>query len=1013
MVFYKHFTLVASGLYLKRALKNLFWLCVLMACSALASAQIPGLRVYTNQHGYPGSTGYLIDQDHRGFIWIGTNNGVTRFDGQHFEVFDTEDGLANKEILMVVPGGDSSVMFLPLLNNLSYYHEGQVYTAADRKDLLQIAAQGQSKGMVDPATGTIWLFDSENSGAIYQFSHEESQRVPLQLDRPFMINRIYDEKLYLSLVGLKHGEYFEPVVYNLRTDSTHSITMANDEPLPGYSKDYWNAHGNQFIIHSQLRNIVEVFEMDAQYRLSKLASIPLGETKLKDIVIDRNNALWITYFGDGFEYYGTIDAQLNNRKPLSFLHEIDINYLFVDRDNNLWLSTRANGLLFVSAEHWACAVLNRQLGVPHYGPSRVVKGSNHQVFVSYARRSLLGQIRGQFRSKLYKDDEAGAGLQYLQSAPDGIVMATADSLYVGAIAAGQLKMGKGIILEGAIKDIDSLTDGSLLVATHAGVHSIDMARGQKQSMVFNKRASCVLGMANGSVLTGTPNGLLALRKVDDTWRLSNKPTDTSIYCTDLMLATRGHVMVGTNSMGIYMYDTAQQRLFKPKGLPERLGGACVHQIYRYQDTVFWLATDKGLFSLLLDASGSITHSAHYTASNGLPSNQVTSVCALKDTVYAATTGGLGIFPPESLSRLSKLGKLWVVKAQLEDTAIHFPKHISLVYPKSDIVLLLSTTLCYQNVERIVYQFRLREWGDRWVETTGSDVHLSYLPPGSHTVEIKAVSAENKATLSEVMFFEVNVFPAYWQTVWFKWLFGIGLLLVLFASVRLWMAFYKAKVQRKASQKKHLASLELEAIKAQINPHFIANCLNSIQYFHLKKQHERASRYLNLFARLIHLTMLYSKEAFISVSDEADYLMNYLQLENMRFNDALDCRVHIDAHLNPQEKIPAMLLQPYVENAIKHGLQVSAVKNGRIEVLFSKKDTGFLQVVVRDNGVGIKKTSGTKDRESLGLKLTQDRASVYEQLHQLKIRLEIHDLSEQCEQGSGTEIVLLIPTIPHA
>lgn len=986
-----------------------------MAFATVASAQIPGLRVYSDQHGYPGSAGYLIGQDQRGFIWIGTNNGVTRFDGQHFEVFDTEDGLVDKEIIMVVAGGDSSVVFLPLLNNLSYYREGQVYTAADRKDLQQIAAQWQSKGMVDPTTGDIWLFDSENRGPIYQFSHRGIQEIALQLDQHFVVDDIYDEKLYLSLMDPERGENFEPIVYDLRTDSTVSIIMANDEPLGGYYKAYWSANGNEFVIYSQLRHVVEVFEMDAQYRLRKLASIPLGETVLKDIIIDRNYALWITYFGGGFQYYGTIDSQLKDRKPLSFLPEIDINYLFVDRDDNLWLTTGANGFLFVSAQHWACALLNKQLNLPDYSPARVVVGDRHQVFVSYAHRPLLSHIRGRSSGYLYEGSQADAGLQYIQQVPGGIVIATADSLYVCAITAGALQKGRGIALNGAIKDIDLVANEALLVVTHVGVSriEIDQEGPKKETVVYNKRASCVLAMGDGSVLAGTPNGLVALRKVDDTWKPDHLPSDTSLYCTDLALTTKGLVMVGTNSRGIELYDTARQKLFRPKGVSDRLRGACVHQIYRYQDTVFWLATDKGLFSLLLDAKGTITHSAHYTTSNGLPSNQVTSVCVLHDTVYAATATGLGIFPPKSFSKSYELGKLWVTKVLLEDTVVHFPKSISLVYPKSDIMLLLSTTLCYQITDPIMYQYRLSEWGDRWVETGGADVHLSYLPPGKHRVEIKAVSAETKEQLSEALFFEVKVLPAYWQTAWFRWLLGLGLLLLLLFSVRLWMSIYKAKLQRKDLQKKHLASLELEAIKAQINPHFIANCLNSIQYFHLKKQHERASRYLNLFARLIHRTMLYSKETFISVSDEADYLMNYLQLENMRFDDALDCRVVIDTHLSSKEKIPAMLLQPYVENAIKHGLQVAERKNGRIEVHFSKKDTDCLQVVVRDNGVGIKKTSKTKDRQPLGLKLTQDRARVYEQLYQLKIRLEIHDLSERHEQGSGTEIVLLIPLLSHA
>jgi LytS/YehU family sensor histidine kinase len=202
---------------------------------------------------------------------------------------------------------------------------------------------------------------------------------------------------------------------------------------------------------------------------------------------------------------------------------------------------------------------------------------------------------------------------------------------------------------------------------------------------------------------------------------------------------------------------------------------------------------------------------------------------------------------------------------------------------------------------------------------------------------------------------------------------------------------------KMQDKKRLAELELEAIKAQINPHFIYNCLNSIQYLNYKAEHEQAQQYLDLFARLIRMTMQYSQQAFIPIREEIDYLSLYLQLEKLRFKDKMHYRIHIEDGINKEAVLPAMLIQPYVENALKHG--IAGKEKGEIVICFWE-EAGKLQITVQDNGPGF---AGLKRQGALGLRLAGTRAASYNELFNLNINIHCYNKQDMDSNVTGAVV----------
>ncbi|MBK6937386.1 MAG: histidine kinase [Chitinophagaceae bacterium] len=215
---------------------------------------------------------------------------------------------------------------------------------------------------------------------------------------------------------------------------------------------------------------------------------------------------------------------------------------------------------------------------------------------------------------------------------------------------------------------------------------------------------------------------------------------------------------------------------------------------------------------------------------------------------------------------------------------------------------------------------------------------------------------------------------------------------------------------KLQTEKRITELEMQALKAQINPHFVFNCLNSIKGFIYEKDYRQADKYLDKFSELMRSTIDNSDAAIISLSDEIKYLDNYLQLEKLRFSDKFEYTVAVDSMIDKDIYfVPAMLLQPYVENAIRHGMRFLEERKGQITII-AKREKEYLVLEIDDNGIGREKASVLKSRQhteyqSRGMTISKRRAELY------SIQQEIVDKRDEAGNSTGTTIIIKIPTEP--
>lgn len=334
--------------------------------------------------------------------------------------------------------------------------------------------------------------------------------------------------------------------------------------------------------------------------------------------------------------------------------------------------------------------------------------------------------------------------------------------------------------------------------------------------------------------------------------------------------------------------------------------------------------------------------------------------------------------------------------------------------KQNFFTFLFSAKAFSMADEIRFRYRLVGFDD-WKEVTGErSANYTNVPPGSYQFQLQA--ANNEGIWNESLY-EIPVFIAtpFWQTWWFR----IGGALIAIGAIA-WLYFFRVnqvrkKEKLKSQYEKKLANVEMSALLAQMNPHFLFNSLNSIDSYIIKNESKKASEYLNNFARLMRLILQNSRSNYISLKEEIETLDLYLQMESLRFNNRFYYSIDIEENLDPASiLIPPMLIQPYVENAVWHGLMhKNGNEPGKVAIRLKKIDNNLI-CVVEDNGIGRVKASeiraqkpGNK-KKSMGMQITRDRMEMINKLYNTSTSLQITDLSDENGRPCGTRVELIIP-----
>ncbi|HEY4800821.1 MAG TPA: histidine kinase, partial [Bacteroidia bacterium] len=406
----------------------------------------------------------------------------------------------------------------------------------------------------------------------------------------------------------------------------------------------------------------------------------------------------------------------------------------------------------------------------------------------------------------------------------------------------------------------------------------------------------------------------------------------------------------------------------------------------------------------------------YGQEEGLRSLETNSNGIWRDhdgTIWFGTVNGLIHFDPYSLHNNHSETKTSIKNIRLfyRDTVL--PDYSQLPYYLNTISFEFIG-ICMTNPEKVRYKFKLEGFDKSWTpETKETYARYSNLPAGKYT--FKVMSCNNEGMWNkEPVTFSFRILPPFWRTWWFWITIVMVLAIILFTYIRYRIELIKRKEAERLSREIQLANNELKALRAQMDPHFIFNSLSSIQSFIMSRDEDAALKYLNKFAKLMRMILSNSEKSSVTLSEEINSLRLYLELEALRWENKFEYEIEIDPEVEIDfYKIPSMLIQPYVENAIIHGVIPKENGKGRIGIKISQTDT-YIICTIQDNGIGRKKSAALKSasrhtiHESMGMKITNERLEVLNKIHNSDLSAIITDLEDEKGEALGTKIEIFIP-----
>ncbi|HVE61042.1 MAG TPA: histidine kinase, partial [Chitinophagaceae bacterium] len=315
-------------------------------------------------------------------------------------------------------------------------------------------------------------------------------------------------------------------------------------------------------------------------------------------------------------------------------------------------------------------------------------------------------------------------------------------------------------------------------------------------------------------------------------------------------------------------------------------------------------------------------------------------------------------------------------------------------------------------ERIEYAYQLTGVDNDWKYSNyfSRKVNYSNLQPGNYIFRIKAQQGGGDWNVPSKDY-TIIITPPYWQTWWFR---AIGLLVsigIIYFMLRLRLQYVRKQERGKVKHEKELLELEAKALRSQMNPHFIFNCMNSIKSLIQQKDEDKAVRYLTTFSKLLRTVLQNSDKREISLFDEIETCRLYTQLESMRFGKKINYVFNIDESIDLKSvKVPALIIQPYIENAIWHGIMPKE-EGGELSVTIQKNNDAIC-CIIDDDGVGREMSQQNKSRgeeptphQSKGVHLTQSRLNLDNTLNERNALVETHDKKDVNGKATGTRVIL--------
>jgi len=977
-------------------------------------AQKSAYIAYGLEDGLPQSQVRAIAQDSSGYLWIGTMAGLSRFDGTEFKNFSKKDGLNDNQINCFYQG---SKLYVGTTGALCFVQGQEISSILFPEEL------GTAKviDFAESRDGSLYMATAGNGVIKWDGAEFSSISTDDGLPDDYVRSVAFDKTDQLW-IGTRSG-------MAMLKSSEDTITLPDSTLLKLSVSQIKMASGGKMVI-TTFGNGIFFIEGDSIQNYT--SNDGLNSDFIRCFEELSSGQYW---FASKVGLAKFEDGEIDTYDETNGLSYANIKSLGQDRDGNLWIGTDGQGLLRSAGEV--------------FQTYSVQSGLNSDLVMSIAEGGDGSLLLGTYDSgiSVLQNDTAisypfngllpSFTVWCLNNGPDGLLAGTSSGLFLEKNGQVQILDKQSGLPGNRITSIYRKSSEELFVGTENGLASLnsDFVIEGIISSTEDKNLGGVRAIAEyeGEIVCGTDIGLVRINGEIATIVPGNIPSEATVYC----ISEDGHknLWVGTSD-GLFVLSENGDSLREVK-FASGFGAKNVNFLAPLNENRMLIGTNNGMYSLNLEKyhQTSSIETKHYTRFEGLSGSETNqnAVFIKGKSLWFGTTQGVVHFDIEKEPKQYASPSVQISNIQLflEDvewknitdsfsTELGLPIRPELKYSQNYLTFNYSG-IYFSNPEKIRYRYKVEGVDDNWLGPTQSrSATYAYLPHGDFTFRVQSFQVDNPELIAEATF-PFSVKPPFYLTPWFFLLVAISLagVVYLIYSSRL----NKEKEKREKLQltlQAKLMQLESQSLNSSMNRHFIFNALNSIQYYINMQDRKSANRYLTSFAKLIRKNLDSSQQMDTSLGEELERLKLYLSLEQMRFQEKFEYEIEIDPEIDVDAlTLPAMMLQPFLENSIWHGILPSD-KHGKILIRIVLGD-GNYEIIIDDNGVGIdtslnSKTSTHDAHVSQGMNITLNRVRLYQNMTGLRYEVD-GPFERKTQTGStkGTRVIIRIPkksTVPE-
>jgi len=942
---------------------------------------------YSEDEGLASKDIYDLLVSGEGYLWLATDNGVAKYDGTTFTNYGVEDGLATNTVIKLYEDIFGRIWFLSYNGMLSYYKQGIVQPYEFNDSVIKYFSDNYiGKIQVDTNRNLILSPRQGGKGVIDTNGNvfTRAELVPIQVDSCYLF---FEDRGNDHFITIQNEVPAACTKGNKLSYCGDSYYIKVDFTTRQFQRKYLKTAPQKYIV--SFRNIIYVIQDH------ELINIKVFGDEIISIYQDLSGNIWISEKYDNGVYM--YDNEMLDGNPQHFLKGYTVTRVLQDNEKNFWMSTEGGGVFFTPGfdfKRYTIPGDDRNLNVMALAIS-----GNRMWFSTRDKDIYSANIRKGNLSNFRKVDieEPFDWIKHILIDRDGYLWlsSTRNLRYDPAgfarppdtiVNGNFLAKGKG----------DTIFCANKMLGIYYKKELVNLVTQEVERRIYSGFHQ------NDDFWLGTLYGLYVYR--DSEFQYAGGISDALSDRINCINQIGDLLVIGTASNGLAFVK--KDSLINSLSMEQGLLDNGIKYLFVQDDTTLWVGTKKGLNKVIIrDKTNSLVIEG-YGQGDGLPSNEISGIAMHDGYIWLATSSGLVSFDPQKIVPHLAPPSIHINSVQINGRDTILSDLYNLDHNQNDIRINFSG-ISFRHEGGARYRYMMSDYNDDLVDTKNNWASFPNLSPGDYTFYVNVGNVHgiwNEAPRT----INFKIKKHYSQTTGFMILLVALSILAVYSITMIILKQRKIKDQAR----NELARMEQKIFRLQMNPHFVFNALLAIQGFMYQRNTQDAGRYLTSFAKLIRHTLYGSREESISLDKEIEAMKYYLELQRLRFNDNFEFFIDVGEDIVPESiQLPPLLIQPFLENAIEHGLQ-HKTEAGNLYLRVVRIGPS-MHIEIEDDGIGRERSLENQKRKgklhkSLGMDIVQSRISSLNKIIGKEITLEIIDLKDDKQQPNGTLVRIVIP-----